>query len=101
MIDMMFNSPDDTSYLPQIQALRDQGYDLKYAFFKVKDNDIEFPGGWARMIVHVISSQKLMQPPVVEYRYSQSLGGWTADGETTSSLAKGLYDNLYNQGIPE
>lgn len=102
MIDIMFSCPDETSYISQMNALQAQGYDLKYYFTKVELDGKWLPGGWVRLCVNSpIPPNPVLESPLVEYRFSEKLNGWTSDGLTVSALAKGIHDSLQSQGLPE
>lgn len=102
MIDIMFSCPDETSYISQMNALQAQGYDLKYYFTKVEVSGQWLPGGWVRLcIASPVPPDHILTSPLVEYRYSQKLSGWTSDGVTTSDLARAIHQSLVNAGLPE
>ena len=102
MIDIMFSCPDETSYIPQMNALEAQGYDLKYYFTKVEVEGQWIPGGWGRLCINSpIPPSSVLTSPLVEYRYSRKLSGWTSDGLTISDLARAIHESLVNAGLPE
>ena len=102
MIDIMASCPDENSYLTQMNSLIAQGYDLKYYFTKVQLDGKWLPGGWIRLCVNSPTPpDRILTSPLVEYRYSKSLNGWTNDGINVSALAKGVHDSLESQGLPE
>lgn len=95
--------PDDVSYKAQLNALRANGYVMSDALYKVTLDGQEDHSGWLRLCVIIPPEypDRILQEPLVEYRYSAELDGWTSDGVTTSSLAKGVHDDLERQGIPQ
>ncbi len=61
---------------------------------QVTDPSIEVPGGWGCMrFVYPLPSDKLFNPPDVEYRFSQEQDAWLADGQLTefSGVVAGLH----------
>lgn len=103
MIDIMAQCPDDVSYKLQLDALKASGYIFTSAFCRVTTDGEQDQGGWLRLCVNIppATPNKILTAPLVEYRYSEELSGWTADGVTVSTLAKGLHDDLSKQGVPQ
>jgi hypothetical protein len=103
MIDIMAECPDQAAYEAQLSALREKGFVFRHAEISVVLNGDQVPGLWLRACFTIppASETKLFEAPIVEYRYSEGLQGWTADGVTTSTMAESLHDNLSSQGIPQ
>lgn len=103
MIDIMAQCPDDVSYKAQLTELAGKGYVFQQAFTPATVVGESGQTFWLRLCVIIppASDSKILEEPLIEYRYSAELDGWTSDGVTTSALARGVHENLASEGLPQ
>lgn len=97
---IIVNNSTLSDFVSKIQNLEAQGYQFKFCYVEKITDPPDAVGGWGGLGFYVdLPTQPLFTSPDVEYRYSQELNTWVANGVVTpfSNLVISLHTYFVSQ----